>query len=84
MFHPDFQLVLDAAKNAKDPLVRSDQEWLEVHMAIEIEGRRVAKAAQVTDVMQTRLTEVDTAPSLLMVSSQSCSFSILVNAHLRS
>jgi hypothetical protein len=53
-------------------------------MAIEIEGRRAAKAAQVTDVMQTRLTEVHTAPSLLMVSSQSCSFSILVNAHLRS
>jgi hypothetical protein len=30
------------------------------------------------------LTAVHTAPSLLLVSSQSCSFSIVVNSHLRS
>ncbi len=34
------------------------------------------KAAQVTDVMQTRLTEVRTAMLLLVVTSESCLFPI--------
>jgi hypothetical protein len=33
-FHFDFQFVHDAAKNAKNTLVRADEECLEVHMAI--------------------------------------------------
>jgi hypothetical protein len=41
MFHLDFQLVQDAPKNAKDPLVRSDEELPEVRMAIGIEVGRV-------------------------------------------